>query len=44
MPESGFYSLKTELPDGKPYDFAALEGKTVLIVNVASKWYVVRTL
>ncbi|KXN91624.1 Glutathione peroxidase 2 [Leucoagaricus sp. SymC.cos] len=34
---SGFYSLKAELPDGKIYDFADLKGKTVLIVNVASK-------
>lgn len=35
---SGFYSLKTELPDGKEFDFADLKGKTVLIVNIASKW------
>ncbi|KAF9446608.1 glutathione peroxidase [Macrolepiota fuliginosa MF-IS2] len=34
---SGFYSLKIELPDGNIYDFADLKGKTVLIVNVASK-------
>ncbi|KAF8896297.1 glutathione peroxidase [Infundibulicybe gibba] len=33
---SGFYSLKAELPSGKTYDFAELEGKTVLVVNVAS--------
>ncbi|PPR05791.1 hypothetical protein CVT24_006846 [Panaeolus cyanescens] len=35
--DSGFYSLKAELPGGKVYDFADLKGKTVLIVNVASK-------
>ncbi|PPQ76236.1 hypothetical protein CVT26_008144 [Gymnopilus dilepis] len=35
--ETGFYSLKAELPGGKTYDFAQLKGKTVLIVNVASK-------
>ena len=35
---SGFYSLKAELPNGKMYDFADLQNKTVLIVNVASKW------
>ena len=38
--ETGFYSLKAELPGGKTYDFAQLKGKTVLIVNVASKWCV----
>jgi len=37
MSESTFYSLKTELPSGKTYDFADLKGKTVLIVNTASK-------
>ncbi|KIM40521.1 hypothetical protein M413DRAFT_445966 [Hebeloma cylindrosporum] len=37
MSESGFYSLKAELPGGKEYNFADLKGKTVLIVNVASK-------
>jgi len=35
---SGFYSLKAELPNGEMYDFASLQNKTVLIVNVASKW------
>jgi len=35
---SGFYSLKAELPNGEMYDFANLQNKTVLIVNVASKW------
>ncbi|KAF9565415.1 glutathione peroxidase [Agrocybe pediades] len=35
--ETGFYSLKAELPNGKTFDFATLKGKTVLIVNVASK-------
>lgn len=39
---SGFYSLKAETPEGKTYDFADLKGKVVLIVNVASKWYVAR--
>jgi len=34
---STFYSLKANLPNGQTYDFAQLEGKTVLIVNVASK-------
>lgn len=38
---SGFYSLKAELPNGDVFDFADLKGKTVLIVNIASKWYVV---
>jgi hypothetical protein len=38
--ESVFYSLKAERPGGGFYDFADLKGKTVLIVNVASKWYV----
>ncbi|KAG6812967.1 hypothetical protein H0H92_015086 [Tricholoma furcatifolium] len=33
---STFYTLKSELPGGKVYDFADLKGKTVLIVNVAS--------
>jgi len=37
---SGFYSLKAERPGGNVYDFADLKGKTVLIVNVASKWCV----
>ena len=41
MSESeGFYSLKAELPNGQTYDFEQLKGKVVLIVNVASKWYV----
>jgi glutathione peroxidase len=35
--ESGFYSLKAELPGGRVFNFADLKGKTVLIVNVASK-------
>ena len=39
MSETGFYSLKAELPGGKEYSFADLKDKTVLIVNVASKWY-----
>ena len=32
--------MKADLPGGKVYDFADLKGKTVLIVNVASKWCV----
>jgi hypothetical protein len=35
-----FYDLKAELPNGQTYDFEQLKGKVVLIVNVASKWYV----
>ena len=38
--ESGFHSLKADLPGGETYDFAELKGKTVLVVNVASQWYV----
>ena len=38
-PESNFYTLKVEMADDKVYDLADLKGKTVLIVNVASKWY-----
>lgn len=37
---SSFYSLKATLPGNKEYDFAQLKGKVVLIVNVASAWYV----
>lgn len=37
---SSFYELKPQLPNGKTYDFGELKGKVVLIVNVASKWYV----
>lgn len=37
MSESTFYTLKAELPSGTVYDFADLKGKTVLIVNTASK-------
>jgi hypothetical protein len=40
MSESTFYTLKAKLPSGEVYDFAQLKGKTVLIVNVASQWYV----
>ncbi len=40
--ETGFYSLKATLPGNKTYDFADLKGKTVLIVNTASNWYVLR--
>ena len=38
---SSFYELKAERPDGLTYDFEQLKGKVVLIVNVASKWYVI---
>ena len=37
---SSFYDLKADLPGGKTYDFDELKGKVVLIVNVASQWYV----
>jgi len=37
MSESTFYSLSAELPSGKTYNFADLKGKTVLVVNTASK-------
>lgn len=37
---STFYDLKADLPGGKTYDFEQLKGKVVLVVNVASKWYV----
>ncbi|KAF8627982.1 hypothetical protein AX15_004113 [Amanita polypyramis BW_CC] len=35
--ETGFYALKAELPGGEIYDFEQLKGKTVLVVNVASR-------
>lgn len=36
---TSFYDLKAELPGAdKSYDFNDLRGKTVLVVNVASKW------
>jgi len=38
--ENTFYDLKAELPSGQTYDFEQLKGKVVLVVNVASKWYV----
>jgi hypothetical protein len=37
---SSFYSLKATLPGNKIYDFSQLQDKVVLIVNVASAWYV----
>jgi hypothetical protein len=37
---SGFYSLKAAQPGGTIFDFSQLKGKTVLIVNTASAWYV----
>lgn len=40
LTESVFYSLKAERPSGEFYNFSDLKGKTVLIVNVASEWYV----
>ena len=40
MSESTFYTLKAERPGGKTLEFTELRGKTVLIVNVASAWYV----
>ena len=35
-----FYNLQADLPGDKTYDFEQLKGKVVLIVNVASQWYV----
>lgn len=37
---STFYDLKADLPSDKTYAFDQLKGKVVLIVNVASEWYV----
>ena len=38
-----FYSLNAPLPGkDKVYDFDQLKGKVVLIVNVASKWFVLQ--
>ncbi|KDR65881.1 hypothetical protein GALMADRAFT_81397 [Galerina marginata CBS 339.88] len=37
MSDSEFYTLKADLPAGKVYDFETLKGKTVLVVNTASK-------
>lgn len=34
---SGFYSLTTNTLDGKPFAFSSLQGKVVMVVNVASK-------
>ena len=42
MSESDFYKLSAEKPNGTQYDFEQLKGKVILIVNVASKWYVLR--
>jgi glutathione peroxidase len=36
MPPVSFYSLQSELPDGKLFDFNSLKGKKVLLVNTAS--------
>jgi len=33
---SSFYDLKADFPSGEKYEFAALKGKVVLIVNTAS--------
>lgn len=35
--KKSFYDLKAETINGKPFDFASLKGKKVLIVNTASK-------
>lgn len=40
MSSTTFYDLKADLPGDKTYDFEQLKGKVVLIVNVASQWYV----
>ena len=37
MPSSSLYELKMSSIDGKMIDFSAYKGKTLLIVNVASK-------
>lgn len=37
QPSGTFYTFKTTDIDGKPFDFASLKGKKVLIVNTASK-------
>ncbi len=37
MMESGFYTLETKSPNGKPIPMKSFEGKPVLIVNTASK-------
>lgn len=37
--QKSFYDLQAPLPGkDRVYDFAQLKGKTVLIVNTASKW------
>ena len=38
---STFHTLKAELPNGSQLEFEQLKGKVVLVVNVASKWYVI---
>lgn len=37
QPETGFYQLEAKTIDGKPFSFASLRGKKVMIVNTASK-------
>jgi peroxiredoxin len=37
---ASFHDLKAELPNGSTFAFAELKGKVVLVVNVASKWFV----
>jgi hypothetical protein len=37
---STFYDLKAPQTSTKTFDFETLRGKVVLIVNVASQWYV----
>lgn len=39
--DSKFYSFHAKTLDGDDFDFSSLKGKVVLIVNVASKWYVI---
>ncbi|MBM3176547.1 MAG: glutathione peroxidase [Bacteroidetes bacterium] len=37
VPEKGFYDFKVNSLEGSPVDFKAYKGKTVLVVNTASK-------
>lgn len=37
VPEKGFYDFKVNSLEGSPIDFKAYKGKTVLVVNTASK-------
>jgi hypothetical protein len=41
---TSFHDLKADLPGGGTYDFSQLKGKVVLLVNVASAWWVVQAI